>query len=98
MENISNVSKIIDIFIKEIRIVWYQIDNNSCIDNDTQSSLSPILSEDIVNKALVEQDMDIQNNVKTVNNMRCADDTVLLARTDEDLQTVINRIVRVSEE
>lgn len=46
MENISNVSRIIGIFIKEIGIVWYQIDNDSCIDNDTQSSLLPILSEE----------------------------------------------------
>lgn len=44
MENISIVSRIIG--IKEIGIVWYQIDNDSCIDNDTQSSLLPILSEE----------------------------------------------------
>lgn len=44
MENISIVSRIIG--IKEIGIVWYQIDNDSCIDKDTQSSLLPILSEE----------------------------------------------------
>lgn len=34
----------------------------------------------------------------SVKNLRNADDTVILARTHEDLETVINRIVTVIEE
>ena len=34
----------------------------------------------------------------TINNLRYADDTVLLAGTHEDLQTLINKMVTVSEE
>lgn len=64
--------------------------------------LSPILfnlySEDIVNRALDDQDMGIKINGMTINNLRYADDTVILAGTHEDLQTLINRMVTVSEE
>ena len=64
--------------------------------------LSPILfnlySEDIVNRALSGQDMGIKINGITINNLRYADDTVVIAETSEDLQILINRIVECSEE
>lgn len=64
--------------------------------------LSPTLfnlySEDIVRKALDDQDIGIEINGKVINNLRYADDTVLLAGTLEDLQAIINKIVVISEE
>lgn len=51
-----------------------------------------------MNKALDDQSKDIKINGITINNLRYADDTVLLAETLEDLQTIINKIVEVSEE
>lgn len=64
--------------------------------------LSPILfnlySEDIINRALSEQDIGIKINGIPINNLRYADDTVVIAETPEDLQILINRIVECSEE
>lgn len=64
--------------------------------------LSPILfnlySEDIVDKALVDQDIGIKINGTAINNLRYADDTVILAGTHEELQTLLDRIVAVSKE
>lgn len=64
--------------------------------------LSPILfnlySKSIMNKALDDQSKGIKINGITINNLRYADDTVLLAETLEDLQAIINKIVEVSEE
>lgn len=64
--------------------------------------LSPILfnvySEDIIKGALDSQDIGIKINGITINNLRYADDTVILAGTHEELQTLINRMVTRSEE
>lgn len=40
----------------------------------------------------------ININDVTVNNLRYADDTVILTRTHDNLQTLLNRIITVSEE
>jgi len=42
-----------------------------------------------------EQNMGNKTNDVTVNNLRYADDTFIIARTHEHLQTLINRIVTV---
>lgn len=65
-------------------------------------TLSPALcnlySEDIMNKSLNDLDMGIKINSMTINNVRYADDTVLTAGTQEDLQMLLDRMVTVSEE
>lgn len=50
-----------------------------------------------INKAFDEQNISIKINGERVNNLRFADDTVILAVTHEDLKTLINRIVTVSD-
>uniref|UniRef100_A0A8D8SJ40 Craniofacial development protein 2 n=2 Tax=Cacopsylla melanoneura TaxID=428564 RepID=A0A8D8SJ40_9HEMI len=64
--------------------------------------LSPLLfnvySERIMTKALEEERGGININGRPVNNIRYADDTVLLAETMEDLQRMLNNVIQASEE
>ena len=64
--------------------------------------LSPLLfniySERIFSEALDGKTEGILLNGEVVNNLRYADDTVLLANTEEDLQELINCVVAKSEE
>lgn len=64
--------------------------------------LSPLLfniySEDIMNKALADQEHGIKINGRPVNNLRYADDTVLIAETLQDLQELIDAVGKTSEE
>jgi len=63
--------------------------------------LSPLLfniySEIIFKKALEEEEIGIQVNGHWINNIRYADDTVLIAETENDLQHMVNRIRMESE-
>lgn len=58
--------------------------------------LSPLLfnlySEAIITEALEGLEVGITINGKIVNNLRYADDTVLLASTQQDLQYILNRV------
>ncbi|KAK9411278.1 hypothetical protein NXF25_002453 [Crotalus adamanteus] len=62
--------------------------------------LSPLLfnihSESIFNEALENIDAGIKVNGVWINNLRYADDTVLLANKHEDLQLLINRVTEIS--
>jgi hypothetical protein len=64
--------------------------------------LSPTLfnlySEDVMNRTLSEQSVGIKINGVRLNNLRFADDTVLIAETLEELQTLVNKIADCSEE
>lgn len=64
--------------------------------------LSPLLfnvySENIINKAFSDQTIGIKINGIPINNLRYADDTVLIAETAEDLQILVDRIVEYSEQ
>uniref|UniRef100_A0A8D9DVR2 Craniofacial development protein 2 n=1 Tax=Cacopsylla melanoneura TaxID=428564 RepID=A0A8D9DVR2_9HEMI len=64
--------------------------------------LSPLLfniySERIMAKALEEERGGIVINGTPVNNLRYADDTVLLAENIEDLQRMLNKVMEASEE
>ena len=63
--------------------------------------LSPILfnmySEEVISSAL-ESEQGIVINGKRFNNIRFADDTVLLASSTHDLQRMLNSIIRVSRD
>ena len=54
-------------------------------------------SEEVVNKAL-ENDKGIVINGKGFTNIRYADDTVILADSEQNLQRMLNNIVRVCKE
>lgn len=58
--------------------------------------LSPLLfnlySEEIFNEALVESMAGVIINGKNINNIRYADNTLLIANTNEDLQLLMNQI------
>lgn len=64
--------------------------------------LSPLLfnlySEAIFKEALSEDPKGIVVNGKPINNIRYADDTVILAENIEDLQSMVNRTNQISEE
>ncbi|RZF44527.1 hypothetical protein LSTR_LSTR002300 [Laodelphax striatellus] len=64
--------------------------------------LSPLLfniySEKIISKALEEETGGIKINGIPINNLRYADDTVLLAENIEDLQRMLNNVIIASEE
>uniref|UniRef100_A0A8D8WNS4 Craniofacial development protein 2 n=2 Tax=Cacopsylla melanoneura TaxID=428564 RepID=A0A8D8WNS4_9HEMI len=64
--------------------------------------LSPLLfnvySERIMAEALEEEVGGIVINGTHINNLRYADDTVLLAENMEDLQGMLNKVIRISEE
>ena len=64
--------------------------------------MSPTLfnaySEDIVKRALEDETRGIQINGMRVNNIRYADDTVILAECLEDLQIMMDKTARYSEE
>lgn len=49
-------------------------------------------------KALEGEEKGVRINEKPVNNIRYADDTVLIAETLEDLQCILNKVVAASEE
>lgn len=57
-----------------------------------------LYSEDIVDKALDEDEIDIKINGVTMYYLRYANDTDILAGTHEDPQTLIDRMVTISEE
>ena len=64
--------------------------------------LSPLLfnlySEDIIQEALEDQHTTgVKVNGKIINNIRYADDTVLLAETLDDLQGLLDQVVKTSE-
>lgn len=64
--------------------------------------LSPLLfnaySEEIIQEALVNETVGIRVNGVLINNIRYADDTVIIADKLDDLQRVMNRILRHSGE
>ena len=64
--------------------------------------LSPTLfnlySEEIINKAISNLSIGIKINGILINNLRYADDTILVAETLGDLQTLVNNIVECSED
>lgn len=64
--------------------------------------LSPALfnlySEEIIQEALTEEMAGIKVNGRPINNLRFADDTVLIAECLEDLQRMIDQVVKSSEE
>lgn len=64
--------------------------------------LSPLLfnlySEEIFSQALENVSMGIQLNGERINNIRFADDTIIMAESWEDLQEMMNRVSNKSEE
>lgn len=64
--------------------------------------LSPLLfnlySEDIISKALHDLDCGVKINGRNINNLRYADDTVLIASTAADLQQMVERLEGCSGE
>lgn len=64
--------------------------------------LSPMLfnlySEEIIQRALSEETAGVKVNGRPINNLRFADDTVVIAENMEDLQRLIDQIVESSEE
>lgn len=64
--------------------------------------LSPLLfniySEQIFKKALEEEDGGIKMNGEVINNIRYADDTVVLANSLDELRYLMERVQRISEE
>ncbi|KAI5746880.1 hypothetical protein M8J77_008501 [Diaphorina citri] len=64
--------------------------------------LSPLLfniySEKIMAKALEHETGGIKINGIAINNLRYADDTVLLAENTEDLQRMLNNVIQASQE
>lgn len=64
--------------------------------------LSPLLfnlySEAIISEALEELDVGVKVNGKVVNNLRYADDTVLIASSEGDLQMLLDRVHECSLE
>lgn len=63
--------------------------------------LSPLLfnvySEAVMTRALENLEAGIKINGKVVNNLRYADDTILIAATETDLQAIVNRVNESSE-
>ena len=58
-----------------------------------------LYSEDIVQEALENQKtLGVKVNGKVINNIRYADDTVLIAETLEELQRLMDLVVQTSEE
>ncbi|KAF2885479.1 hypothetical protein ILUMI_20687 [Ignelater luminosus] len=60
-------------------------------------ALFNLYSEDIMNKVLHGQAYGIKINGIPINNLRCADDTVLIAEILQDLQILMNKVVDVSQ-
>jgi hypothetical protein len=63
--------------------------------------LSPILfnlyAEEIMSEALEDTEEGININGKVINNLRYADDTVLIAGSIEDLQKILNKVTTARE-
>nr|ADF18552.1 endonuclease-reverse transcriptase [Bombyx mori] len=64
--------------------------------------LSPLLfniySEAVMSKALENLEVGIGINGRVVNNLRYADDTILIAASEADLQAIVNKVNECSEE
>ncbi|KAL4104588.1 hypothetical protein QTP88_019882 [Uroleucon formosanum] len=93
-------------------LYWHQqakIRRNHTLSNDFRIRrgvrqgciLSPIFfnlySEEIMSEALEDTEEGIIINGKVINNLRYADDTVLIAGSIEDLQKILNKVVTASE-
>ena len=77
---------------------WFQIGKGVCQDCISSPCLFNLYAEYIMgNVGLAEAQAEIKVAVRNINNLRCADDTTLMAESEEELKSLLIKMKEVSE-